>query len=94
MVGLKEKSGGEIETLQLDVLDQASIERCVAEVTALIDQGESLGLNWKGLTCLVNNAGGGEFFPFMVLFDVVVFDHACMDGDACPLFPRYCSYSD
>jgi len=65
MDGLKERSGHKIETLQLDVLDQESIDRCFAEVAALIETGEREGTNGKGLNCLVNNAGGGESFGFL-----------------------------
>ncbi|KEF58913.1 uncharacterized protein A1O9_03756 [Exophiala aquamarina CBS 119918] len=93
MAGLKERSGGEIETLQLDVLDQPSIERCVAEVQALIEQGESGGVNRKGLACLVNNAGGGYNMPVSdisipeakALFDLNVWSYISVTQAFLPL---------
>lgn len=71
MGGLK---GLGIECLQLDVLDEESIKKCVEEVrrlTARNGQGEGR------LDCLVNNAGGGESFcffasEFLPLFLLVV----------------------
>ena len=50
----------DIELVKLDVLDQASIDNCVATVERLIDEGARSGRNVAGLSCLVNNAGGGE----------------------------------
>ena len=54
-----------IECLQLDVLDEESIKRCVGEVRKLTSrEGERGG---GKLDCLVNNAGGGEFSLFSLL---------------------------
>ena len=53
-----------IECLQLDVLDEDSIRRCVEDVRRLTGrQGEEEGR----LDCLVNNAGGGESCIFFTL---------------------------
>jgi 1-acylglycerone phosphate reductase len=52
MDGLRELG---IECLQLDVLDEGSIERCVEDMRRLTGQDGDGGR----LDCLVNNAGGG-----------------------------------
>lgn len=74
---LKAKSGGEVKTLRLDVLDQPSIERCVAEVKALIQEGESQGWNRAGLTRLVNNAAVGEL---LLALGLALFTFFCLPG--------------
>jgi 1-acylglycerone phosphate reductase len=54
-----------IECLQLDVLDQGSIDACVAEVAKRTSPtGDGTG---GRLDCLVNNAGGGMYLstPFL-----------------------------
>lgn len=62
-----EEPGNAIETLQLDVLDEQSIARCVEMVRGLIEEGAARGCNQPGLGVLVNNAGGGESFPRLLL---------------------------
>jgi NAD(P)-dependent dehydrogenase (short-subunit alcohol dehydrogenase family) len=64
MADLKELG---IECLQLDVLDQESIERCVGNVRRLTGKAGGEGR----LDCLVNNAGGGELI--CIFFLVLVF---------------------
>ena len=61
MVGLKELG---IKCLKLDVCDEEGIRACVEEVRSLTraDGNEEGRLN-----CLVNNAGGGEFFIFVFI---------------------------
>ncbi|OAP60005.1 hypothetical protein AYL99_05007 [Fonsecaea erecta] len=55
-----------IECLQLDVLDEESIRRCVQTVrglTARRDDGDGEAEAEGRLNCLVNNAGGGYNMP-------------------------------
>lgn len=51
----------DIDLVKLDVLDESSIASCVATVEQLIDDGARQGRNAQGLSCLINNAGGGEW---------------------------------
>jgi NAD(P)-dependent dehydrogenase (short-subunit alcohol dehydrogenase family) len=69
MAGLEELG---IECLQLDVLDQESIERCVGDVRRLTGKAGGEGR----LDCLVNNAGGGE----MICLFFLIFGFSTVEG--------------
>ncbi|EXJ58146.1 hypothetical protein A1O7_05570 [Cladophialophora yegresii CBS 114405] len=88
MMGLRERG---IECLQLDVLDEESIQMCAEEVRRLTGKGEN-GAEGR-LDCLVNNAGGGYNMPVAdisvpeakALFDLNVWSYIAVTQAFLPL---------
>lgn len=79
----------DIDLLKLDVLDESSIASCVTTVEQLIDDGARQGRNAQGLSCLINNAGGGElgFLIFIWSLSVCGSPIGCLFYGRCRLVP-------